>query len=164
MEHCVHARVIELSNNRIIISLHPCALHCVQTRIYIYISMGVTGASNDWTVFVDLFFTWFIYIYIFVLILDTHTGTAIITTTAILSSIFFFFWNESIYYYRLYVKKTNCWLPPKFQLRIYISPTYHHVYSTDDSILLFQYIYILEKTTNSTLNNCLVWFWTWLKI
>lgn len=78
---------------------NPCVRVCSLAPLYTITigtkSMGVTGTTNDRTVYFDLFLTG--YFIIFLHIPGTYTGTAFITTTAILSDSFFvFFWNESI--------------------------------------------------------------------
>lgn len=78
--------------------------------------MGVTGTSNDRTVYFDLFLTG--YFILFFLIPGTYTGTAFITTTAILSDSFFVF-GTNPYRHRLYGKRV-IHIPTLFMFPLHI--------------------------------------------
>lgn len=112
--------------------------------------MGVTKFSNDWTVFVDLFFYriyLFIDLFFFTYIPSTHTGTAIITTVILSSVFFFFFWNESMYYHRLYGKKkllTASQILTTYLCSHYISS---RIFCIRDSVLKCSILFIKEKSS-----------------
>lgn len=120
LEHCVHARVIELSNNRIIISLLPCALHCVQTRIYIY--RWVSPEPQMTERFLLICFLQDLYIYLYIC---THSRHAYRNCDHYNHSYFvvnfFFFFLERIHILLPVVRKKN-----KLLTTSQVSTTYLH--------------------------------------